>query len=339
MYFLLVFLVVFKNFIFLEGHDKNVRNSSHYRISREIYENHSPPNDSQIQSYFSTEEKTTSTSADKYFSKKNLKSRDTSQPFQPLAIYDKNSVFYEPSSTYGSSKNTVSHSNADQSVWKGKKTDSAVLKSPSLNSKVNPSQSSFEYLTEFWNNSPWTAEKMAILQMMMKKQQKNDSSPILGGLWSSLKKEPSTFLLVSAIPITILLGAILPTLVKNMNKVGPSAVITSAIGNKAREFIEDGFISPIFNGISEFGEKALENPMCIQRILCEVTKDYSLNSTDSTLLVKVLLKTSSFIDESYLRSFGIRVLLDSMADGNCAKVPCLNFNLTEYILKFLNENQ
>ncbi|GFU10541.1 hypothetical protein NPIL_382281 [Nephila pilipes] len=82
-------------------------------MSREIYEIYSPRNDS--------EEKTVDFVVDKYFYGSLLKSQDTSQPFQPSAIYDKNSEFYESFSIHGSSKNTISLSIVNQNVRKRKK--------------------------------------------------------------------------------------------------------------------------------------------------------------------------------------------------------------------------
>ncbi|GFS49603.1 uncharacterized protein TNIN_51231 [Trichonephila inaurata madagascariensis] len=326
MYFLLIFLIEFNSFTFLKGYNQTLLNSSQLSsgINYKIYENYDQLFENELQSYF-PEPKATFSVPNKHFSKNNLKPQGTSQLLQASDIYNSNSGFYELDFQSDSSKDTVYRSglNHNHKILKRETKNSGSFKP--LNSKNILPQSNFG--AEIQKNNPWNMDKKPSVQMIKKEQQNENSKPILGGLWSSLKTEPSTFLLVSAIPITILLGAILPTLTKNMKKIGTSATKTSAIGNKAREFFEEGFLSPIFDGISAFRERALENPSCIQRIFCETTKSYSPNTIGSNLLPKLLTKASSFIDESYLRIFGVKTLFDSMVDGNCEKVPCLNLNI------------
>ncbi|GFQ72938.1 uncharacterized protein TNCT_571041 [Trichonephila clavata] len=311
------------------GYNQTLLNSSQLSsgITYNVYENYDQLLENELQSYF-PEPKATFSVTDKYFSKNNLKPQGSSQLLQTSDIYNNNSGFYELASKYDSSKDTKYHSglNLNQKILKRETKNSGSFKP--LNSKNIQPQSNFgDNFAEIRKKNSWNLEKKPDLQMIKKEQQNENSKPILGGLWSSLKKEPSTFLLVSAIPITILLGAILPALTKNMKKIGTSATKTSAIGNKARDFFEEGFLSPIFDGISTFGERALENPSCVQRIFCETTKSYSPNAIGSNLLLKLLTKASSFIDESYLRNFGVKTLFDSMVNGNCEKVPCLNLNI------------
>ncbi|GIY90142.1 uncharacterized protein CEXT_519911 [Caerostris extrusa] len=121
---------------------------------------------------------------------------------------------------------------------------------------------------------------------------------------SKLKKDPSAFLLAAAIPISILLAAILPALMNNM--VAIPTVSTIVTGSKARKFIENQFISPIIDGISTFGARALEDPGCIQRTFCEVTNESSSNHRDSRILQRVLHKASTFVDDKTLDNYGVK---------------------------------
>ncbi|GIY17913.1 hypothetical protein CEXT_128771 [Caerostris extrusa] len=38
-----------------------------------------------------------------------------------------------------------------------------------------------------------------------------------------------------------------------------------------------------------------------------------------------LYQVSRFVDDNYLKNLGIKNLVDSMADGDCEKIPCSNF--------------
>ncbi|GFR24969.1 uncharacterized protein TNCT_159131 [Trichonephila clavata] len=100
-----------------------------------------------------------------------------------------------------------------------------------------------------------------------------------------------------------------------MGNNAPSA-ITTATGSRARQLIEQNLMYPFLEGISVFGERALENPSCVQKTFCEVTKG---NARDSSLVQKALYTASSFISEDYLENYGVKKLFDSMADGNCEK--------------------
>ncbi|GFU10540.1 uncharacterized protein NPIL_382271 [Nephila pilipes] len=227
-----------------------------------------------------------------------------------------------------------SGTNVDWNVWDGDEPNSAELKPPKVNIKGAPPQQNFDYYypVDSWKDNPWDPEKMAAIMVMMKELQKEKEKP--SSLLSSLKKDPATFLLVTAIPISILLAAILPTLMKNMISNGQSTITTTATGSRARQLIEQNLMYPFLEGISAFGERVLENPSCVQRIFCEVTKG---DTKDSSLLQKALYTASSFINDDYLENYGVKNLFDSMADGNCDNIPCANLNFTDYVMKLLHK--
>ncbi|GFR26674.1 uncharacterized protein TNCT_214181 [Trichonephila clavata] len=259
----------------------------------------------------------------------------TSLSSPPPVSYSKQIKFPKSKPQFISPKDNMkaSGSNVDWNMWDGDEPNSAEYKPPKANLKGAPPQQNFDYYypVDSWKRNPYDAEQMAAIMGMMKEFQKEKPEP--SGLLSSLKKDPATFLLATAIPISILLAAILPTLIKNMGNNAPSA-ITTATGSRARQLIEQNLMYPFLEGISVFGERALENPSCVQKTFCEVTKG---NARDSSLVQKALYTASSFISEDYLENYGVKKLFDSMADGNCEKVPCTNFSFTDYILKLLHK--
>ncbi|GBN61606.1 hypothetical protein AVEN_138921-1 [Araneus ventricosus] len=236
--------------------------------------------------------------------------------------------FYKPKPRYYSPKDNMykSGTNMNWNVWKG---DEEVKPPPMPEMKgPQPPPPDFEEYflpSDPWKDDPWTPDKMATMIMMMKEMQK----PKPSGILSSFKKDPSTILLAAAIPVSLILAAVLPTLMNMMMNGGLPTVTTTATGTKARSLVDQEYLSPVVSALTTFGSRALENPECMQRIFCQITKGSANNSTDSRPVQKMLHKVSTFVDEDYLQSLGVKNLVDSMADGNCEKIPCTNFNSSD----------
>ncbi|GBM70146.1 hypothetical protein AVEN_210264-1 [Araneus ventricosus] len=271
------------------------------------------------------------------YNDENLQSESDSEkkPLFPPPSYDKYPSFYKPKPKYVPEDSSMhkSGSNVNWNVWKGDSSESSEFEPPAPDMKGVPLPPNFPsfYPPAPWKDNSWDKEKMAAMIMMMKDLQEVKPKPSNSFL-SKLKTDPSTLLLVSAIPISILLAAVLPSLMNNM--IPTPAVSTTATGNRGRMLFGSDFFAPILDGVSTFGHRALENPGCMQRIFCQVTKGSSASDTSPRILQRALHTASAFVDESYLDSYGVKDLFDSMSDGNCEKVPCTNFNLTDYVLKY-----
>ncbi|KAF8767933.1 hypothetical protein HNY73_020806 [Argiope bruennichi] len=277
------------------------------------------------------------------FKDENLQSENDSEkkPLFPPINYDKYPAFYKPKPKYVPDDVSMykSGSNVNWNVWKGDSSESSEFEPPTADMKGVPLPPNFGNAyppAAPWKDNSWDKEKMAAMIMMMKDLQEVKPKPSSGFL-SKLKTDPSTLLLVSAIPISILLAAVLPTLMNNM--MSTPTVSTTATGNRGRMLFGNDFIAPILDGVSTFGYRALENPGCMQRIFCQVTKGSSTNDTNPRILQRALHTASAFVDDNYLDNYGVKDLFHSMSDGNCEKVPCTNFNLTEYVVKYFSKEK
>ncbi|GFY59908.1 uncharacterized protein TNIN_164821 [Trichonephila inaurata madagascariensis] len=244
--------------------------------------------------------------------------------FPPLSGDDVPLGFYKPKPRYYSPKDLYkSGTNTNWNVWKGEP-EAPEMKPPPMPPMkgVPPPPPDFEeyYLpADSWKGDPWAPEKMATMMMMI-----NEMKP-KPGILSTLKKDPTALLLAAAIPVSLIMAAVLPTLMNMMMNGGLPTVTTTATGTKARSLDGLQYLSPVINAVSTFGSRALDNPECMQRIFCQVTKGATDNDTESRPVQKLLRKVSTFVDERYLNSLGVKKLLDSMVDGDCEKIPCSDF--------------
>ncbi|KAF8789309.1 hypothetical protein HNY73_007253 [Argiope bruennichi] len=270
---------------------------------------------------------------------------DTNPSFPLPLDYGKKPGFPKQKPHYDSPDRRMSKSgsNINWNIWNGDSSDSFEFEPPTSDmSDIIPLAKfeNYHYPRGSWKDTPWNNARMAAMMKMLndlqepKPEEPEKSKPL--GFISKITKDPSTFLLVAAIPVSILLSAVLPVLKENLNKF--PTVSTIASSSKGRMFM-DSFFAPVVDGVTTFGYRALENPGCTQKIFCQVTKGSLENDASPSFLQKVLYKASRFVDESYLDSYGVKTLINSMSDGNCENVPCTNFDLTDYILKLFSKKK
>ncbi|GFS41617.1 uncharacterized protein NPIL_455561 [Nephila pilipes] len=261
---------------------------------------------------------------DPQFAEQKLDSQKTLPQYPPPSGDDAPLGYYKPKPRYYSPKDLYkSGTNVNWNVWKGEP-EGPEMKPPPLPEMkgIPPPPPDFEeyyFPADSWKGDPWTPDKMATMMMMMHEMKPKP------GILSSLKKDPTALLLAATIPVSLIMAAVLPSLMNMMMNGGLPTVTTTATGTKARSLDGLEYLSPVFNAVGTFGSRALDNPECMQRIFCQVTKGSAANSTELRPVQKLLHKISTLVDEHYLKSFGVKTLLDSMVDGDCEKIPCSDF--------------
>lgn len=212
--------------------------------------------------------------------------------------------------------------------WKGDHMDgSATSHMPMPDNKGAPQPpmpdfNEYYFPADDWKGDSWTPDQFSNMMMMMNHMQAMNR-PKFGGVLSKILHDPAMLLLIASFPISILLAIVLPTLMNMMMNGGLPTITTTATGNNnARTLENTDFLRPVVQTITAFGGRSFENPECMQKIFCQVTKGPITNGTESRSFQKALYSASKLIDNQWLESFGVKTLFDSMQDGNCDKIPC-----------------
>ncbi|GBO23110.1 hypothetical protein AVEN_261434-1 [Araneus ventricosus] len=330
----------------LNGTSSNTTTESSSRMPRKNHVYYSPPDDySPIAEHQPTPEASLKSEKSSIFQvESHVVPEETKPLFSPAFNYRKYIGFPSRKSHYISPDRRMSKSGShlNWNIWNGDSSDSSEFQPPASDMSDVPLAKfeNYHYPRGAWKDTPWNNARMAAMMMMMNELQepklkdREESKP--SGFISKLTKDPSTFLLVAAIPVSILLSAVLPALMDNLNNY--PTVHTIATSSKGRMLL-DSFFTPVIDGVSTFGYRALEDPGCTQKIFCQVTKGSFENNTNPSILQRALYKASRFVDENYLDSYGVKALVNSLSDGNCENVPCTNFNLTDYVLKLFSKEK
>lgn len=249
------------------------------------------------------------------------------EDYAPVGYYRPPS-YARPARYYSSESNSPmypSGTSVNWNVWKGDSSGTPPSPPPQGNKKgggAPPTDYNEYYIPmDAWKGDPWMPDQNPMTMMMMMNQM---HKPKMGGFLSKIFQDPLTLVIAALVPLSILLAAVLPTLMNMMMNGGLPTVTTTATGNTAAGRNLEGieFLSPVFQTISTFGARSFENPDCMQRIFCQVTKGPAMNGTDSRSFQKALYSASKFIDSHWLETLGVKTLFDSMKDGDCTKIPC-----------------
>lgn len=217
-------------------------------------------------------------------------------------------------------------------AWKGDHMDgSATSGMPMPDNKGAPQPpmpdfSEYYFPADNWKGDPWTPDQFSKMMMMMNQMQAMNK-PKFGGVLSRILHDPAMLLIIASFPISILLAMVLPTLMNMMMNGGLPTITTTATGNNNARTLESiDFLRPVIQTITAFDGRSFENPECMQKLFCQVTKGPITNGTEARSFQKALYSASKLIDTQWLDSFGVKTLFDSMEDGNCDKIPCPTYH-------------
>ncbi|XP_054706605.1 uncharacterized protein LOC129216416 [Uloborus diversus] len=170
--------------------------------------------------------------------------------------------------------------------------------------------------------SPEYADMLMMMQAMKKMDSNSGSRP---GLLSRILDNPATLVMATFIPMSLLLAAALPLIMKvMMNGITIPALVTTA--SKGRGFSENDspdFLGPILESLADFGSRYLDNPDCLQKIFCEMARDNTSKETSGAKYLKQAASAATFIvNEDLLKSFGIKSFVESIKNGKCDQLLC-----------------
>ncbi|GIX97185.1 uncharacterized protein CEXT_332891 [Caerostris extrusa] len=138
-------------------------------------------------------------------------------------------------------------------------------------------------------------------------------------------KNPMVILSVAFVPLAFIAEMLFPYFLKMFdNRMMPAVASTFASGF-ARSL--DGDISlhveQVLDAVNEFGVRAVEDPRCFKRFLCQGAKSHFDNHVDeSSLVQKVISKVEKSVDDDLLDRWGLKQLLNSVQNGNCDSLSC-----------------
>ncbi|KAG8198935.1 hypothetical protein JTE90_015142 [Oedothorax gibbosus] len=173
------------------------------------------------------------------------------------------------------------------------------------------------------------------------------------GLLAKLKSEPVLVLLAVAIPFSILLAAVLPSLIaylmggnSNVPTITTSATGdgSGAAGKRLSRFDNLSFVASVLDVIENFGaRRSNDSGSCLQKTICEVSR--SINSTQFKAIQRNVFDVLPTVDDSWLQIFGLKEFKHALNNGNCDIIKCVprsevkekNKNSTDsYVKKELN---
>ncbi|GFT18745.1 uncharacterized protein NPIL_331371 [Nephila pilipes] len=172
---------------------------------------------------------------------------------------------------------------------------------------------------------------------------------------SSVRKlmlNPMVLTAITMVPLAFMAEIMFPRLLKSNKNWIPMFSATRTDGF-ARSLDSNASVNfeHIMDVINEFGARAIEDPKCLQKFICQSIKSPNENYLrDSWSVQKIARKVTNSVDDDILNRYGIKNLLDSVENGNCEVLECSGLpayskeaHLIEkiYLLgaKFLNQTE
>ncbi|KAL3216249.1 hypothetical protein MRX96_006438 [Rhipicephalus microplus] len=122
-------------------------------------------------------------------------------------------------------------------------------------------------------------------------------------------------LLLGLLPLGLLMAALVPSVI-NLPVAAVGAVGTA--GRRRRE--APSYRNPILDSIAKFGVNSLEDPLCLQRIFCEVTAQGK--APESLPVQKVFYTLSTLVNDLWAERLGLQVLFGAVKKGQCEVFRC-----------------
>ncbi|GFY38012.1 uncharacterized protein TNIN_477481 [Trichonephila inaurata madagascariensis] len=133
------------------------------------------------------------------------------------------------------------------------------------------------------------------------------------------------FIAIAMMPLAFFAEMLIPNLFKTFGRHFLPKVSSTIANGFARSFNEHTSIETeqILDLINEFGSRAIEDPKCIKKFICQGAKvQIEGRSGDSWSFEKVVPIVMNSIDEEFLDRYGLKRLLRSIERGNCDSLVC-----------------
>ncbi|GFV47455.1 uncharacterized protein TNCV_4831111 [Trichonephila clavipes] len=185
---------------------------------------------------------------------------------------------------------------------------------------------------------------MIMMMQAMKKMDSNGGSK--SGLLTRILDNPTTLVMATFIPLSLLLAASLPVIVNvMMNGLTIPAFVSTASVSKTRGLGADNsseLLRPILESLADFNTRYLDSNECFQKIFCEMTKENTTTVTNvpgAKYLKQAVNVVNFVVNDDLLNSYGIKSLVDSVKSGQCDQVHCSKEgrSLSPSLLRVINQ--
>ncbi|XP_054721983.1 uncharacterized protein LOC129231645 [Uloborus diversus] len=114
------------------------------------------------------------------------------------------------------------------------------------------------------------------------------------------------------LPLGLLLASLVPTVV--------TIPVTTAVATGRRRKRSVQFVNPVLDTITEYGLPALEDPVCLKRIFCQVVRGGKQDR--SSIVQKLYFKLAYVLDEKIADAVGLKSLLIAVKKDQCQQFEC-----------------
>ncbi|XP_067127712.1 uncharacterized protein [Centruroides vittatus] len=121
-------------------------------------------------------------------------------------------------------------------------------------------------------------------------------------------------LALGLLPLGLMLAAIVPSVMTI------PATVTTAAGRKKRSILDQKYSNPVLDAVTTYGVRNLDDPMCLQRIFCQVTNEGK--NEKSNFFQKIFYGITKLIDEGWAEKFGMKLLVRAIKRDKCELFPC-----------------
>ncbi|GFQ82212.1 uncharacterized protein TNCT_328571 [Trichonephila clavata] len=144
------------------------------------------------------------------------------------------------------------------------------------------------------------------------------------GLLAKLKSEPIVVLLAAVVPLSLLLAAVLPSLIKTImagSMTTPPAT-TTATGNEGRKHRGDdpSYIASVLKAIENVSILNGQEDLCLQKVVCQVVK--GIEGTKYRSVQENVFEMLPLVPEVWLEKFGLKEVKEVLKNGSCESVKC-----------------
>ncbi|GFV25169.1 uncharacterized protein TNCV_1151731 [Trichonephila clavipes] len=114
------------------------------------------------------------------------------------------------------------------------------------------------------------------------------------------------------LPLGLLLASLVPTVV--------TIPVTTTVATDRRRKRSVRFINPALEIISSYDMSALEDPVCMKQIFCEVVRDGKKET--ASIVQKFYFKLAYILDEKITEFMGMKGLVNAVRKDKCQEFHC-----------------
>lgn len=178
------------------------------------------------------------------------------------------------------------------------------------------------------------------MMMMMYAMKKMDTDMEKPGLLTRILENPTTLVMATFIPASLIVVATLPFLVNFVtNGVTIPPLIPTSAG-KARdsnEFRSNVELKAIYESLLDLGEKYVKNPKCFQTVLCDLAREKIKEKSKDNYIKTAFDAGIHIVSDDILDAFGVKPLLTAIKSGRCEDLPCTTEQENSNLSKLMNE--